>query len=444
MMKSEITLRYALEYSLLIPAALFAFMPVNEYMRFTSLKSYIMAGALMLISIFAAAYLSSLYAIRSRDIFIPCMLILFAIYSYLVNMSLSKKIFCFFNSVTLCATCITYTVFITAPDELSNPLWFTLRLFTFRSSIICICLTVLTGIIFFRTLTKKIPDLLHEEHIKDSWLYISVMPFVLSMLAFWMIPLSPVVVMTGRVRVLSFVLYMIIPLSAFMFCHVFWRTMKRFSESVKLKQENTYLIMESKRYSELRSYVERTRTLRHDFRQHLLVISQLAESNDTDKLRSYISELNDSPVITYRTYCANPSVDALAAYYDSIAHSVSAKINFRLELHAELPIRESDLCALLGNLIENALRAVKDIPEESRHVKVNAVMLSGAMLGLSVSNRYEGRINFGSHGLPESPREGHGLGLNSVSNTVKRYGGSMNINTENNIFSVDIILFCNS
>ena len=444
MMKSEITLRYALEYVILIPGTLFAFIPVREYMRFTSLKSYIMAGALMLISILISAYLSSVYAIRSRDIFIPGIVILFVIYAYLVNMSLSKKIFCFFNSVTLCATGIIYTVFLTAPDELTNPLWFTLRLFTFRSSIICLCLNLLTGIIFFRTLTKKIPDLLHEENIKDSWRYISVMPFVLSMLAYWMIPLSPVVVMTGRVRAISFVLYIIIPLSAFMFCHVFWRTMKRFSESVKLKQENTFLIMESKRYTELRRYVERTRTLRHDFRQHLLVISQLAESNDTDRLRSYISELNDSPVITYKNYSANPAVDALAAYYDSIAQSLSAKINFRLELPAELPIRESDLCALLGNLIENALRAVKNLNEESRNVKVNAVMLSDAMLGLSVSNRYEGRINFGSHGLPESPREGHGLGLNSVSNTVKRYGGSMNINTENNIFSVDIILYCNS
>ena len=443
-MKSEITMRYALEYAMLLPAVLFAFIPVNEYMRFTSLKSYIMIGVLMILSIFAAAYLSSIYAIRSRDIFIPCMVILFVIYSSLVNMSLSKKIFCFFNSTALCSTATAYTLFITAPHELTNTLWFTLRLFTFKSSVICLCLTVLLGIIFFRTLTKKIPDLLHEEHIKDAWKYISIMPFVLSVLAYWMIPLSPVVVMTGRVRVLSLVLYMMIPLSAFMFCHVLWRTAKSFSESVKLKQENTFLIMESKRYSELRKYVERTRTLRHDFRQHLLVISQLAESNDTEKFRSYISELNASPVITYKTYSANSAVDALAAYYDSTANSIGAKLDMRFELPAELPVKEFELCALLGNLIENALRAVKNLSEESRRVKVTAIMLSGAMLGLSVINRYEGTITFGKNGLPVSQCEGHGLGLNSVSNTVKRYGGSMNINTENETFSVDIILYCNS
>jgi sensor histidine kinase regulating citrate/malate metabolism len=50
-------------------------------------------------------------------------------------------------------------------------------------------------------------------------------------------------------------------------------------------------------------------------------------------------------------------------------------------------------------------------------------------------------------GLPISESEsdeGHGIGLISISNTVKRYGGSMNINTEDNTFSVDIILYCNS
>ena len=191
--------------------------------------------------------------------------------------------------------------------------------------------------------------------------------------------------------------------------------------------------------------MEHTRTLRHDFRQHISVLSQLAESNDIENIRNYISQLNEASSKSYKAYSANSVVDALAAHYDSIAHSIGAAIDFRIELPATLPVKESDLCALLGNLIENALRAVKSLNEESRHVKVISVMLSRAMLGLSVSNYYDGTINFGDNGLPvSSSGERHGLGLNSVSNTVKRYGGSMNINTEENTFSVDIILYCNS
>ena len=67
-------------------------------------------------------------------------------------------------------------------------------------------------------------------------------------------------------------------------------------------------------------------------------------------------------------------------------------------------------------------------------------MLSDSMLGLSVDNEYYGSITLNKNGLPETTREGHGMGLISVMNTVNHYGGTMSISTENNIFSVDIIL----
>ena len=443
-MKTDIMLRYALEFAVVIPFSIFAFLPVSEYMKFTSLKSYVMAGVFMIAFVFTAAYFCSLWMIRIRDIFIPYSLILFLLYSLSVNTSLNKKLFCFFNSAMICSVGMLYTILTTAPDELTNPLWFTSKLFTLRSGLVCLVFTVLTGALFFRTLTKKIPVLLREESVKDAWKYLFLIPMVISMLTYWMTPVSPIVVMTGRVRAISFVLFLFVPMSVFMFYHIFWWTAERFAERSNLQQENTFLVMERRRYEELRRYVERTRTLRHDFRQHISVLSQLAESNETEKLRSYISELNDSPAAAYRTYCANSAIDALSAYYDSIAHSINADIEYRLDIPSELPVKESEFCAMLGNLIGNALRAVKNLSQESRHVKVISVMLSEAMLGLSVSNHYDGTITFGDNGLPVSNREGHGLGLISVSNTVKRYGGSMNINTEGNIFSVDIILYCNS
>ena len=178
-MRTEITLRYALEFTMLIPAAIFAFMPVSEYMRFTSLKSYVIAGIFVIASIFASAYLCSVYMLRMHDIVIPCMLILFVLYYFSVNTSLNKKLFCFFNAAMLCTFGPLYTILTTAPYELTNPLWFMLKLFTFRSGFIFLGFTVLTGMIFFRTLTIKIPFLLREESVKDAWKYLFLVPMVI-------------------------------------------------------------------------------------------------------------------------------------------------------------------------------------------------------------------------------------------------------------------------
>ena len=84
---------------------------------------------------------------------------------------------------------------------------------------------------------------------------------------------------------------------------------------------------------------------------------------------------------------------------------------------------------------------MKDLPVTQRVIEVNASMLSECMSGLSIENNFAGNIIFAKNGLPVSKLEGHGIGLASVSNIVERYGGSMTITAENNIFSVGIILY---
>ena len=98
---------------------------------------------------------------------------------------------------------------------------------------------------------------------------------------------------------------------------------------------------------------------------------------------------------------------------------------------------------ILGNLLENALRAVKNLPKEQRYVSVISSLLSDTIIGISVDNPFSGKIKFKRNGLPRSSREGHGIGLVSVMNTVKRYDGTMKVTAEKNIFSVDIVLHCN-
>ena len=96
----------------------------------------------------------------------------------------------------------------------------------------------------------------------------------------------------------------------------------------------------------------------------------------------------------------------------------------------------------MGNLLENALQAVARLPEDQRHVEAVSLMLSDAMLGISVLNPYKDRIRLGKNGLPHGNKAGHGLGLASVASTVQRYRGTLDIRTENNVFAVDILMYC--
>ena len=360
--------------------------------------------------------------------------------SRMMNISLGRKSFCLFNAVMLCEFCSMYTKFITAPYELSGIINGTNTLIP---SIAFLGTALIVGAIFFRTLTVKLPAFMNDERLAGIWRYMFILPLVMSALIHWMTPISPLVVMTGRVRPISLVLVMFVMMSTLMSFHIVWWTAVKISESARLQQENTFLQMEAKRYEEMKSYMNYSRELRHDFRQHILVIIGLTESGKIDELREYLSQFAEPLSAGYKVYCANPAIDAVTSHYDRIAKEQNTAVTWRLELPANIPVKESDYCAIFGNLVENALNAVKNLPAENRKVNVVSSMLSKFMIGISIDNPYDGTITFGKNGLPVSGEYGHGIGLISVMNTVNRYGGSMNINAEGGTFYVDIILYSN-
>ncbi|MBQ7221683.1 MAG: GHKL domain-containing protein [Synergistaceae bacterium] len=397
------TINYILNPTMIIPGTLFALAPAVASVRHSSSDSSLVRG-------------------------------MFAL-------SPGRKAFCIFNSVMLCEFCSMYTKFIVAPYELAS-------LVNGRSSLfpdmVILGMSAVIGAVFFRTLTLKLPVLMNEERVSGVWHYMFLAPLVMSAVVHWMTPVSPLVVMTGRVRPISLALVTFVMLTAYMFYHMFWWTTTRLTENARLQQENTFLQMEAKRYNELRRYMNHTQAMRHDFRQHVLVIHQLAEAGQLYELREYVSGLAESTSKSYVNYCANPAVDAVASHYDHAARHQDTVITWSLELPAALPVSESDYCGLFGNLVENALKAVRNLPAEQRRIKVLSSMLSKFMIGISIDNPYSGKITFGKNGLPLSGKQGHGIGLISVMNTVNRYGGSMSITAEGNIFSADIILYSNS
>ncbi len=430
-----------LELAVIIPSAVFAVIPVLDAVKYSSLKfwAYIVSAVIALY--LAGVFVCVKFSVLSKYVMIIIALILSVIYICLVNKSLNHKIFCLLNALMICEFAAMYTRYIIAPYVIANLEAGTNSIIP---ELVMLFMLAVTGGFFFRTMYVKIPVLMNEERLSGVWRYMFLVPLVMSVMIHWMTPISPFVVMTGRVRPIAIVLITFVMLSVFMFYHIFWWTTVKLTENARLQEENTFLQMESKRYDELKKYMNYTRIMRHDFRQHVLVINHLAESGQLDELRQYVSGLTESTGNSYVNYCANPAIDAVAAHYDRMAKLQDTVIVWSLDLPSELPVSESDYCGIFGNLIENALTAVKSLPCEQRKVKVSSSLLSRFMTGISIDNPYSGKIAFGKNGLPIVQHEGHGIGLISVMNTVHRYGGSMNITAEGGIFSADIILYANS
>ena len=437
MTSGELFLKYSMIMLLLVPTALFSFLPLKDSFKQSTRNSLVLfcgsAVALaLLISFVGTKTLAS-----DRILLALGHLPLFGVYYMLTNERLVRKLFCFLISAMLVGNALVFGKLISAPFEMENyrPIIGAL------SGGFCLAAALVIGIIYWKTLTVKLPYLLSADALDMNWRFAVLVPLLITLLFYWLTPRSAAVVMTGRVRVTSLAFLGVGTIAFLTVFQGFWRIAVNLTENARLKADNELMEMESKRFEELRSYMNDTRALRHDFRQHLLVMDQYTNSGEMEKLAEYIRQFSASLADHKGTFSANPAVDAVASHYDQVAESQQTSIKWLLEIPETLPIPESDYIAIFGNLVENALNAVRNLPEEKRNIQVTARMLSDAMMGLTVKNPYEGVIKMGKNGLPKSSRPGHGVGLYSVEAAVHRYNGVLNLNTDDGIFTAGVVLY---
>ena len=436
-MNTDLTVRYMIELAMSVPAAALAIMPVY-YSR--KVKKPFLFGiiAIMLIAvIFGGGMLCAMTGITSNTVMFPSMIVLFLAYNFCFDLSVPKKLFCFANAAMICAFSTTYTTFLTAPLELDNPD----KVYTAASGLICLGISIVFGAVFTRTLIVKFPELLETDSLDSAWKMLAIPPVVTTAAIVWMNPVSAENVMTGRLRMICLVILLSIPAVAWFLYHILWWIAKKMTETARLQQGYDLLQMEEKQYRKTRQCVQDTSAIRHDFRQHILYINELLEQGQTDKLKDYLSPIVETANRTHRVICKNQAVDVIANHYDEIASSKNIAISWSIDLNEKLPIDEADMCAVMGNLVENAIQAVEQLEGDNRVVNVRIGLLPPKTLVISIYNAYKGRIILDKNGLPITKKKNHGIGLRLVRNIVERYGGSMEIETHNQLWSVSILMY---
>ena len=402
--------RYAAKLAICCPFALLCYLPLSGFLRLP-LKKLAAFGALGVTAFVGIGALACCrFQLSVNALLFPALLLFLLLYLKSVVLPPSKALFVFFTATMLVSFSATLSCYLCAPLELHNDQ----PVFTLPSGLIGLALTFAVLLVFSLLFRRKIHWMLCNVSFSAIWRALFVAPLFLTGLFIWSL--------------------------LFWFYYFVYLTTRKMSEAAELHAQNQLLSMENTRYRELREHMDATRQLRHDFRQHLHVIAGLSEAKKYDKLNDYLAEYEGRLASPHTMLCANAALDAIAGHYQRIAETQNTRISWRLDLPERLPLDEVDLCMMLGNLLENALRAVCALPVEAREVRVVSGMIGGAMLGLSVENGYVGEIAFAPNGLPTSHKKDHGVGLASVAATVKRHNGTLSIAAKDGVFSAHILL----
>lgn len=429
--------RFFLEFAMMYPAEYLCLASLQEHLR-APRKTYAIGASAITLMGLAGAAVCCMLDMETNFLLIPLLIISFWLLRWRTDreVSISQTMFLFSVSAVMMSVCTLLAIVLNAEAELDNAQ----PVFLPSTSVICLTLSVILSAIFRFTAVRWSRWLLQEYHGEAFWESAWPLPALYAAFLVFCMPKEIGVILMNRIRIIAVLAVSISLLGIFLLLYEMYRVAREFTRNARLDRENQLLAMESRRYMELQTYLDNTRRLRHDFRQHLHVIAGLTETGQLEELKSYLRQY-ESELSEHRpSLCANAAVDALAGYYDHAAGQQSVPVEWKLALPRQLPMPEADLCTILGNLLENALHASQKLPPEQRRVQVMAQMLSPAMLGLVVENRYDGMLKKQQGILHSTKHEGTGIGLVSAETVVHKYNGNLHLETEEHLFRVNVLL----
>ena len=164
------------------------------------------------------------------------------------------------------------------------------------------------------------------------------------------------------------------------------------------------------------------------------------ESGDLNAVADYVSaHLPTLPLDSGRVYCRNFALNAVLCNYMDLAVQQNTDMTISVQMEEETVIPEPELCALVGNLLENALEACIWL-RNNRPIQVRISQEGRSTLAITVDNpcpqppQREGNL------LLSTKHKGPGFGTQSVRIIAEHYHGDARFEWEDGVFRASVLL----
>ena len=185
---------------------------------------------------------------------------------------------------------------------------------------------------------------------------------------------------------------------------------------------------------EINAELDHMHRLRHDLRHSLPLIERSAQIPEALSLD--LAATLERPIPPGRSW----AVTVLARHYERRAEDQGVAADIRLEIDADLGDILPDLCLVLSNLLENAVEALQR--EGGGWLRARCISTEG-YLSLVVGNASTARLRSVNGRYLSSKAEGRfGLGLATVQEIARKYGGRAEFTADGEQFLASVFLPC--
>lgn len=198
-----------------------------------------------------------------------------------------------------------------------------------------------------------------------------------------------------------------------------------------LEQEGRYM---EQYVEEAQMRYEKTRSFRHDIRNHITVMEELlhksASGSRYGEAARYLKDMRElSEELDFSVSTGHPVLDILLGNKLGMAEAAQIQTKCTLAVPDPCGVTDIDFCIVLSNALDNAIAACGRMEEGAhRFIYVNS-SLQGAFLLLEVEN---------SCGANKEIQQG--IGLANIRAVAEKYQGVMEIRTEDGVFVLTVLM----
>ncbi|XCP85186.1 ATP-binding protein [Roseburia hominis] len=202
----------------------------------------------------------------------------------------------------------------------------------------------------------------------------------------------------------------------------------------KLREEN---------YRNLRGLLEENQQLQHDMKHHFQILRDYAREGRLEDLRTYLDDIQEPLVRLQKIpWTRSEILNLILNQKFWEAEQAGIEMNLYVDSDFQMLLKEAEISALFGNLLDNALEACLRMEKGKRWVCVTLERKQG-MIFIRIENSIDRlpRMEGSEFLTGKEDKKLHGLGVKSVKRIVEKYEGEIEMQVKIDSFITDITFF---
>lgn len=222
------------------------------------------------------------------------------------------------------------------------------------------------------------------------------------------------------------------------------RMISRIMKDNEIKSENRLIKekmdMQYKHYLSLQESQETIKKIHHDINNHMICIKKMYGNNSAAS--EYIEDISN------QIYSCNYNFDSKNMVLDIILSEKKYicdknKIDFLVDINFDKCnfMDMVDICSIFSNILDNAIEACNKIKDKDKKITLKGTVINDFFVIKCINTKENDVLLSGDNIITDKKdKDLHGIGINSVKSSLKKYDGSVEFKFEEDEFTVVICI----